>query len=363
MSLYKFPVLCFSLCTGSAFIFGACGLFEKSIPPQKVKTSTTSTVTTTTTVAITPNVTTVTPPKSQLTKHEYIIPSVEQGVNLFVTHVSTSTSAQRAALFLHGAGSPASAAWDLPGENSVLRALAKEGSEAFTVDFRGFGGSTKVQSFQEAAEDNPPAVRAHEVIADVHAAIQFIQQKTGVTKVDLIGWSWGCLVAGLYTTLNAENIHHLVLYAPVYDRKWPKRHITTSAWRSEEANLHYKYFNPKIEKREVLEAYVAALYRFTKTSTRPLPDRTVKLPNGPYRDLYGPEAPIWSPQKVTVATLVIRGGKDYASLHKHAHKLYQDLESAPYKQYLEVSNMGHFAFRTFNSKTLSRAIVNFLKEP
>ena len=32
----------------------------------------------------------------------------------------------------------------------------------------------------------------------------------------LIGWSWGAMLAGYYASLHSENVHKLVLYAPLY---------------------------------------------------------------------------------------------------------------------------------------------------
>ena len=51
----------------------------------------------------------------------------------------------------------------------------------------------------------------------------------------------------------------------------------------------------------MLENHVEALFRFVG------PNEPVRLPNGPYRDLYGPDAPVWNPAAVRAPTLVVRG--------------------------------------------------------
>ncbi|MEO1337352.1 MAG: alpha/beta fold hydrolase, partial [Myxococcota bacterium] len=191
---------------------------------------------------------------------------------------------------------------------------------------------------------------------DVQAALRYARKQSGVDRVDLVGWSWGCVVAGMAAGRFADQIRRLILFAPVYDRKWPSRHKTEGAWRSENRQLYFDYFDPAREERAVLEAHVDALFRFVG------PDELVKLPNGPYRDLYGPDAPVWSAEQVRAPTLIIRGEKDPASKMEAAYRLFQALKQAPVRRYVEIGDAGHFAFRTHQYRRLQAAIANFLTE-
>ena len=47
--------------------------------------------------------------------------------------------------------------------------------------------------------------------------VNHIKAKRGVKKVTLIGWSWGAMMAGYYASLHSENVHRLVLFAPLYN--------------------------------------------------------------------------------------------------------------------------------------------------
>jgi pimeloyl-ACP methyl ester carboxylesterase len=50
----------------------------------------------------------------------------------------------------------------------------------------------------------------------VGAAVDHILQKRGVGKIDLMGWSWGTAIMGLYTTTHNDKVNRLVLYAPAW---------------------------------------------------------------------------------------------------------------------------------------------------
>ena len=293
-----------------------------------------------------------------LAREELHIPSQTPGISLFMFRMRAFGKARGAVLLLHGAGSPASALWDLtPGDYSMMRRLACAGFETFTVDVRGFGGSTWPAPLLAPADGAPPAVRAQEVMPDVAAALAYARQQSGFDRVDLVGWSWGCVVAGMTAGLHAEKIRRLVLFAPVFDRRWPTRHKTEGAWRSETRQLYFDYFDEKREERAVLEAHVQALFRFVG------PDEPVRLPNGPYRDLYGEDAPVWSPEAVTAPTLVLRGENDPASKQDAAYRLFKALKKAPVRRYVELSDAGHFAFRTRQYRRLHSVITGFLTQP
>ena len=292
-----------------------------------------------------------------LVRQELYIDSATQGVSLFMFRMPAFGESKGAVLLLHGAGSPGSALWDLTTKDySMMRRLACAGFDTYTLDVRGFGGSTQPRALLEDAEGAAPAVRAADVMPDVDAALRFAQARSSVDRVDLVGWSWGCVVAGMAAGRFADRVRRLVLFAPVYDRKWPTRHKTVGAWRSEARDLYFKYFDAEREERAVLEEHVAALFRFVGAN------EVVRLPNGPYRDLYGEDAPIWDPASIRAPTLVVRGENDRASLREPAYRLFQSLKNAPVRRYSELGGAGHFAFRTRQYRRLQAVVHGFLTE-
>lgn len=294
------------------------------------------------------------PTPAKLRRSEHHVTTTDES-RVFVRRVRPEGKARGAVVLTHGAGSPASAVWDLPFGYSVMEALSRQGYDTFSVDVRGFGGSSTPAALKGPAEGSP-AVRAADVMPDIDAAVRFAQKRSGQARVDLVGWSWGCVVAGLYASRHPDEIRRMVLFAPVYDRRWPRRHRTEGVWRSESRELHMKWLDPEKEDPEVRKAYVAALFRF-------VPDGgDLVLPNGPYQDVYGPDAPVWTATTVTAPTLVVRGSEDRASLREPALRLFEALAS-PERAYLELAGAGHFAFRTRRAPELRRAIVSFLTDP
>lgn len=274
------------------------------------------------------------------------------GIRLFLTRVRPR-AARGTVVLAHGAGSPASAVWDLPHGHSVMEALARRGFDCFTVDVRGFGGSTSPEALRRPGAGAPPAVRAAEVMPDLQAAVDFAREASGRDRVDLVGWSWGVVVSGMYAGRAPERIRRLVLFAPVFDRRWPSRHVTADAWREEPRALYEKWLDPEREDPRVRRAYVERLFRFAKGDV-------LRLPNGPYRDIYGPDAPVWAPERVTADTLIIRGTEDRASLRAAALRLFDRLLAAKRRMYVEIAGADHFAFRTRKSPELQSIIVAFL---
>lgn len=293
---------------------------------------------------------------SALRRSELKLPS-SPGIEVFVTRVQPRGPSRGAVVLTHGAGSPASAVWDLPGGLSIMAALASAGLDTFTVDVRGFGGSTAPKALQGPADAAPPTVRAKDVMPDVDAVVNFARKTTGHSRIHLIGWSWGSLVAGMYAGTHPGKVDRLVLFAPVFDRKWPTRHRTEGAWREEDRALHMKWLDPEREDPKIREAYVQRLFRFVPEGA------PLRLPNGPYADVYGPEAPIWKPEAVRAATLVIRGSDDRASLAEPVRRLFDRLTGARRRALLELGDAGHFAFRTrVGAPALRSAVVWFLTE-
>lgn len=276
----------------------------------------------------------------------------EVGVEVLLTYIVSPTPQRSAIVLTHGAGSPSSSIWDLNHEGySLMRRLACEGFDAYALDVRGFGGSSKPPLDNSG---HPAAVRAKDVMSDVAAAVAFAKDASNVSQVDLLGWSWGCVVSGMYASLHPLDIRKLLLFAPVYDRKWPKRHATESRWKGVDKSLFYKYHDPKRESRAVLDLHVQALFKYADK------DGSLVLSNGPYFDIYGEDAPIWTPSKVTAATLVLRGEKDRASQPEAAYRLFTHLTHARDRRYVVLPNAGHFAFRTHHYRAFQDEVLHFL---
>ena len=151
--------------------------------------------------------------------------------------------ADRVVLFVHGAGTPAEVAFDVPYRDySWMAYLAAAGFDVFSVDMTGYGRSTRPHVMNDAcnlsAEQQATLVGAVLPGAcsakygqnlttvgsdwdDLDAAVEYIRELRQVERVNLVGWSLGGPRAGGYAARNADKVARLVLLAPAYARDMP----------------------------------------------------------------------------------------------------------------------------------------------
>ena len=146
-------------------------------------------------------------------------------------------------LFVHGAGTPAEVAFDVPfADYSWMEYLADAGFDVFSMDTTGYGRSTRptvmndpcnlARNQQTAfvptlipAPCAPTSPNAATTIAsdwnDIGAVVDYIRALRRVDRVSLVAWSLGGPRAGGYTAQHPEQVSRLVLLAPGYNRMSP----------------------------------------------------------------------------------------------------------------------------------------------
>jgi len=149
-------------------------------------------------------------------------------------------SPERVVLFVHGAGTPAEVAFDLPYQDySWMGYLARAGFDVFSVDMTGYGRSTRPAPMNDLcnlAKDRqtewipsmlhapcaPTYPQALTTIAsdwdDVGAAVDYIRGLRRVDRVSIVAWSLGGPRSGGYAARFPEKVKRLVLLAPAYGR-------------------------------------------------------------------------------------------------------------------------------------------------
>jgi pimeloyl-ACP methyl ester carboxylesterase len=142
----------------------------------------------------------------------------------------------RVVLFVHGAGTPAEVAFDVPYQDySWMAYLADAGFDVFSMDTTGYGRSTRpnvmndacnLSTEQQTALGRTPCDATHRsqltTIAsdwdDIDAVVEYIRDLRDVPHVSLVGWSLGGPRAGGYASRNPGKVAKLVLLAPAYVR-------------------------------------------------------------------------------------------------------------------------------------------------
>jgi pimeloyl-ACP methyl ester carboxylesterase len=172
------------------------------------------------------------------------VPSIAgQTVQIYVRERVKPATIQRGAprddrvvLFVHGAGTPAEVAFDVPyADYSWMAFLAAAGFDVFSMDMTGYGRSTRpnvmndacnLSAEQQTALGRTPCQAKHDAqlttIAtdwnDLDAVVEYIRALRDVARVSLVGWSMGGPRAGGYASRNPAKVAKLVLLAPAYSR-------------------------------------------------------------------------------------------------------------------------------------------------
>jgi pimeloyl-ACP methyl ester carboxylesterase len=151
--------------------------------------------------------------------------------------------ADRVVLFVHGAGTPAEVAFDVPYKDySWMAYLAEAGFDVFSLDVTGYGRSTRPPVMNDpcnlSAEQQSafvPGLLAapcaptypHQlttIVSDwdeIGAVVDYLRALRRVDRVSLVAWSLGGPRSGGFAVRHPEKVHKLVWLAPAFTRTSP----------------------------------------------------------------------------------------------------------------------------------------------
>lgn len=148
-------------------------------------------------------------------------------------------AADRVVLFIHGAGTPAEVAFDVPyADYSWMAYLAQAGFDVFSMDMTGYGRSTRPAPMNDPCNLSPEQQRQFLAAAcpasypanmttiasdwnDIHAVVDHLRALRRVAKVSLVAWSLGGPRSGGFAAQHPEKVHRIVMLAPAYNRNAP----------------------------------------------------------------------------------------------------------------------------------------------
>jgi pimeloyl-ACP methyl ester carboxylesterase len=156
------------------------------------------------------------------------------------TILRSASVADKVVLFVHGAGTPAEVAFDVPYQDySWMAYLAQAGFDVFAMDMTGYGRSTRPTAMNDpcnlasdqqttfvpsllSAPCAPSYPHRMTTIAsdwnDVNSVVDYIRALRHVSQVNLVAWSLGGPRSGGYAAQHPEKLQKLVLLAPAYTR-------------------------------------------------------------------------------------------------------------------------------------------------
>jgi len=309
---------------------------------------------------------------------EYTVPS-DPGIQLYGREKHPAGAqpfgTERIVLFVHGATYPAETSVDLPvGGASMMDLLAARGWDVWLVDVRGYSRFTRPASMGRPAAEGKPATSTAEAARDVAAAVDFIQQRRGVAKINLKGWSWGTSIMGLYTSTHNERVERLVLYAPQWlsTSKVPANAPPLGAYRTVtgDATLARWLMGVPADKRADLiplgwfDQWADATSAPDPVGAKQTPP-VLRAPNGvgqDSQDYWLAGKPLYQPSDIRVPTLLLHAEWDADLPTYQTQAYFNQLTHAPYKRWVELGEGTHTVMLEKNRMQFFRELVGFLEE-
>ncbi|MDB5654068.1 MAG: putative hydrolase [Tardiphaga sp.] len=305
---------------------------------------------------------------AKLVTQDFHIPSSTAGIELFLRNKHpkdlTTFSSEKTVLYIHGATQPSETVFDLPvGDGSWADYISARGYDVWQVDVRGYGGSTAPK------DQSKPFATTREAVEDFGAAVKHVLARRGISKLQLIGWSWGTVIAGTYAAEVPQHVAGLVLLAP----PWLSAKggaAPTDGWQQWTAEASLKRLQAgapdgQAEKlfpaawRKTWEAALLANQPAAKASSPP----KFRSPTGVVADgaqYWSVNRAFYDPGKIVAPTLLIRGEWDELTPLNETQALFALLRHAPVRKLIEIPRATHFVEVETGRDALFREVQNFL---
>ncbi|TNC12395.1 alpha/beta hydrolase [Methylobacterium terricola] len=321
------------------------------------------------------------PAPARLETEEFRLPGPEDGVTVYVRNKRPAGTARFAAdrilLYVHGATYPASTAFDLPLAGlSMMDYLAGLGFDTYLVDLPGYGLSGRPAAMNRPAAEGKPFMRTRDAAAVVGQVVDFIRQRRGVDRIDLMGWSWGTSTMGLYTSTHADTVNRLVLYAPQWLSRTPSLigadGGALGAYRSvsrDSAKARWLKGVPEDKQAGLIppgwfEQWADATFATDAAGAAQSPP-VLRAPNGVVADSqehWQAGKPLYDPGEIRVPTLVIHAEWDADLPSYQAQDYFARLTRTPYKRFVELGEGTHTVMMEKNRMQFFREVAAFLTE-
>jgi pimeloyl-ACP methyl ester carboxylesterase len=312
---------------------------------------------------------------------DFTVPS-DPGIGIYVRNKrAAGVSAfkpERTVFFVHGSTYPAHVMFDIPlGGQSWMDDLAARGYDAWCLDVRGYGRSTRPAAMNEPPQNNPPVARTPEAVRDIAAVIDFILKRRNIPRLNLIGWSWGCTLMARTAIERPHNVTKLVLYAPGFLRTTPSPLAAgpgpLGAYRTvtrEQAKARWLNGVPEHKQAGLIppgwfEQWANAIWATDDWGARQNPP-VVRAPNGTVQDtseFWTSGKTMYDPAKITAPTLITVGEWDRDTPPTMARTLFPLLVNSPGKRLVVLPEATHHMMLEKNRKMLFETVQAFLDQP
>jgi pimeloyl-ACP methyl ester carboxylesterase len=281
---------------------------------------------------------------------------------------------ERTLLYVHGTTQAASATFDLRLDGvSWMEFIARHGFDVYLLDLRGYGRSTRPPEMRAPAEAHAPIVTTDVALSDFASAAEFIRRRRGIDRLDVMGWSWGTVIAAAYAAQNPDKVERLVLFAPVWLRDPPAApQAPLGAWQSwtvEQAQANLQTGAPEEKRAHLMPRAWFEIWKAAALATDPEGARhnppVVRTPNGaPFdsRRYWQAGKPYYDPGRIAAPTLILHGEWDGLLPASMAQAIYARLREARRKRFVQIGAGTHLLLLERNRMQLFREAQLFLDE-
>jgi alpha-beta hydrolase superfamily lysophospholipase len=260
-------------------------------------------------------------------------------------------------LFLaHGSSVSSRPTFDLNvpghGEYSLMDVFAKFGFDVWTMDFEGYGKSSRTEGNSDIASG----------VLDLKAAAEVIRRETGQENFHLYGESSGALKAGAFSMAEPRSVKRLVLLSFT----WTGQGSPTLAKRAD-AIESYRTHNRRPRDREMIRS----IFTRDKPGTSDpavaevMADAELQfgdtVPSGTYLDMTT-KLPIVDPQKVLSPVLIARGEYDGIASEEDLLNFFRKLP-VPDRQFVVLPGAAHSVALGTNRQQFWHVMRSFLEMP
>ena len=259
-------------------------------------------------------------------------------------------------LLVHGSSLSGRPTFDLTvpgrGDYSLMNVFAGYGFDVWTMDFEGYGKSTRTERNSDIAEG----------VKDLKAATDLVMKETGQPRFHFFGESSGGLRVGAFAMTHPDRVERLVLAAFTYTGEGSP----TLADRAKQLEF-YKTHNRRPRDRDMIRSIFtrdkagtsdAAVGEVLADAELPFGD---SVPTGTYLDMTA-NLPIVDPLQVHAPVLLVRGEYDGIATEDDLVSFFRKLPNRD-RQLIVLPGMAHSVVLGINRDKLWHVMHAFLSMP
>jgi alpha-beta hydrolase superfamily lysophospholipase len=298
-------------------------------------------------------------PASKLWSKEYWAQKGDVKLYLFRKRFGAPRPGQAALpvlILVHGSSISSRSSFDLnvpgAGEYSLMNKFAEYGYDVWTLDFEGYGRSSRTAGNSDIASG----------VADLKAAVEVIARETGQQRYHFFGESSGALRAGAYAMVQPERANRLAFSALTYTGEGSP----TLADRAKQLEF-YRANNRRPRDRDMIHTIFT---RDKEGTSEPVVAEALadaelpfgdSVPTGTYLDMTA-NLPIVDPLKLHSPVLVTRGEYDGIATEVDLLNFYKKLPNND-RQFINIPGAAHSLVLGTNRHQLWYIMKAFFEMP